>query len=338
MSQTVTLSACKTSFTVEHGETILAAAKRQNLNLPHSCQSGSCGQCKAGLLSGEIELGQYSDEALNAEERAAGKILMCCSTAQSDVVLDVPGYSADMPAVKTLPARVKSVEYLHDVAVIRLALPKAPPFAFLAGQYLSILMKDNHTRNYSIASSPDTPDQLELHVRKRQGGLFSGLLFGDRPAVKEGAIIRIQAPLGTFFIKKNSCAPLLLLATGTGFAPIKSILHYLTGHDPKRSVHLYWGARHEADLYQAGVAAEMIAALPNARFTQVLSRPQEGWQGAKGYIHQKVMEDYTDLSGYEVYACGSPAMIADAQKLLETNCKLPACSFFSDAFSPSTPA
>ncbi|EGZ44760.1 2Fe-2S iron-sulfur cluster-binding protein [Neisseria wadsworthii] len=335
MTQTVTFSQNSISFSVDDNESILSAAKRQSLNLPHSCQNGICGQCKAQVVSGHAVQDGHAEQALTAEEQAAGKILMCCSTAQSDLVLDIPGFDADTPPVRTLPARVNSVEYIHDVAIVTLALPKAPPFAFYSGQYIDILLKNNHIRSYSIASSADNPGTLELHIRRRENGLFSNMLFGEDAVVKTGAVMRIRAPLGSFTLRKNSRAPLLLLATGTGFAPIKSILQYLAAHDQQREVHFYWGARHEADLYQADAAAELISRLPNGCFTQVLSRPQDGWQGKTGYIQQHILTDYPDLSAYEVYACGSPAMIEATHQQCETQQNLPRDSFFSDAFSPS---
>ena len=333
MLHTVTLAPDQTAFTVNEGEPILTAAKRQNLNLPHSCQNGICGQCKAQLIDGKVEQGTHAELALSTEEAAEGKILMCCCTAQSDVQLKVPGYNgAAMPPVKTLPARVFSIDFQHDMAIVKLALPKAPPFVFLAGQYIDLLLKDNHTRSYSIANSPGHAEMIELHIRRREGGLFSGMLFGESATVKEKAIMRIRGPLGTFTLQEND-KPIIMMATGTGFAPIKSLLQHMIDTGSRRSVHLYWGARKEADLYRLQEAAGLIAQLPDARFTPVLSRPDEGWCGARGYIQAHVAADYSDLSDYEVYACGATEMVEGAQKHLEAERGLPPEAFFSDAFS-----
>lgn len=298
MPYTVTLAPDHTAFTAETGEPVLNAAKRQGLNLPHSCQNGICGQCKAEIISGEVEQGTHAELALSAEEAAQGKILMCCAVPKSDLTLKVPGYNgAAMPPVKTFPARVSSVVFEHDTAILTLALPKAPPFVFLAGQYIDILMKNGQSRSYSIAGSPAHPETLELHIRKRDGGLFSGMLFGEDAPVKEKAILRVRGPLGTFTLQEGK-KPVILMATGTGFAPIRSILQQLVENGSSRPVHLYWGARREADLYRPEDAAGLAAQLPNGRFTPVLSRPSESWKGARGYIQTHIAADYPDLSQF----------------------------------------
>ena len=189
---------------------------------------------------------------------------MCCCYPRGDIRLNVPGYnSSKMPPVKTLPARVASVEYLHDTAILKLDMPKKPPFVFLAGQYIDILLKDGHTRSYSLAGSPAQAEQLELHIRKRDGGLFSGMLFGNDPLIKEKTIMRVRGPMGTFTLNEEETQPIILLATGTGFAPIQSILLRLIEQQSQRQVHLYWGGRNEAELYYAEQAAELTGRLKN---------------------------------------------------------------------------
>ena len=221
------------------------------------------------------------------------------------------------------------------MALLKLALPKAPPFVFWPGQYIDILLRDNHVRSYSMANHPANADILELHIRKHEGGLFSNMLFGEAASVKEKAILRIRGPLGTFTLQESE-KPVIMLATGTGFAPIKSLLRHMIAIGSRRPVHLYWGARHEADLYQLQEAADLIAELPDARFTPVLSRPSESWAGARGYIQQHVLTDYADLSAFEVYACGSAKMITGAQQVLEQERGLPKNAFFSDAFTEAS--
>ena len=336
MKHTITLSPDNETFEADDGESILAAARRQGFNLPHSCQNGICGQCKAEIATGEFEQGEHAEQALPAEELAQNKILMCCCYPRGDIRLNVPSYnSSKMPPVKTLPARVASVEYLHDTAILKLDMPKKPPFVFLAGQYIDILLKDGHTRSYSLAGSPAQAEQLELHIRKREGGMFSGMLFGNDPLIKEKTIMRVRGPMGTFTLNEEETQPIILLATGTGFAPIQSILLRLIEQQSQRQVHLYWGGRNEAELYYAEQAAEWTGRLKNGSFTPVLSRADENWNGARGYVQQQVLRDYPDLSAHQVYACGSPAMITDAQEILTGQGRLKNDAFFSDAFSPA---
>ena len=334
MTHTITLPD-QTTFTANDGETVLAAAARQNLNLPHSCKSGACGQCKAELVSGDIQMGEHSEQALSEAEKAQGKILMCCTTAQSDININIPGYNANSLPVRTLPARIESMIFKHDVALLKLALPKAPPFTFYAGQYIDLLLPGNVSRSYSIANSPDQEGILELHIRRRENGVCSEMIFGSEPKVKEKGIVRIKGPLGSFTLQEDSGKPVILLATGTGYAPIRSILLDLIRQDSSRAVHFYWGARHQDDLYALEEAQELTGRLKNARFTPVLSKAAEGWQGEKGYVQTAAAKDYPDLSGYEVYACGSVAMTESAKSVLTAQCSLPETTFYSDAFSPA---
>ncbi|HGO8557680.1 TPA: 2Fe-2S iron-sulfur cluster-binding protein [Neisseria meningitidis] len=306
MNHTVTLPD-QTTFAANDGETVLAAAARQNLNLPHSCKSGVCGQCKAELVSGDIQMGGHSEQALSEAEKAQGKILMCCTTAQSDISINIPGYKADALPVRTLPARIENIIFKHDVALLKLALPKAPPFAFYAGQYIDLLLPGNVSRSYSIANPPDQEGILELHIRRRENGVCSEMIFGSEPKVKEKGIVRIKGPLGSFTLQEDS----------------------------GRAVHFYWGARHQDDLYALEEAQGLACRLKNACFTPVLSRPGEGWQGRKGHVQDIAAQDHPDLSEYEVFACGSPAMTEQAKNLFVQQHKLPENLFFSDAFTPS---
>ncbi|MDO5059440.1 MAG: 2Fe-2S iron-sulfur cluster-binding protein [Neisseria sp.] len=333
MSHTVTLSVCRTAFEVQDNETILQAATRQGLNLPHSCQSGICGQCKAELKSGDVAQGGHSEQALSAAEEAEGKILMCCAKIRSDVEIEIPGYQGDLPSVRVSPARVNRVEYRADTAVLGLTLPKAPRFEFLAGQYIDIQTK-NGTRSYSIASSSAESEHLELHIRKREGGMFTGLLFGDEPAIQEKTVMRIRGPLGAFTLRLHQGEPLIFLATGTGYAPVHSMLQQLAAQENRPEIHLYWGGRTLNDLYYFNEARELCEQI-GARFTPVLSRARESWQGARGYVQQHALADYPDLSAHQVYACGSAQMITAAQELLTGQGRLKKENFFSDIFTPA---
>lgn len=335
---TITLQADHTTFTCQEHETLLQAALRQGLNLPHSCQSGTCKQCQAHIISGTIQHHDAAQHTLSATEIEQGQALLCCCQARSDIVLHIAGYNgAHFPPVKTLPARIKHIQYHNHTAILTLALPKMPPFTFLAGQYIDILLKDGQSRSYSIANSPHHTSSLELHIRQRDNGLFSQMLFGATATLQEKTILRIRGPLGSFVLNNPQNQPLILLATGTGFAPIQSLLHQLIEQAASYPVHLYWGARYPTDFYALNTATTLIAQLPHAQFTPVLSRPDTTWQGATGYITEHVLHDYPDLSAHQVYACGNTAMILDAQRLL---CEqgLLAEHFFADAFSPAISA
>lgn len=331
MQHPINVSPSQTAFDAAEDETILAAAIRQGINLPHSCQSGVCGSCAARLLSGSVrKSAEYDDYVLTEEELASGMILLCCSQAQSAVEVDMPSYAGTKAIdIRTLPARIGKVDIRGDVAVMSVALPKAPPFCFYAGQYMEILTKDGG-RYYSIASSPDSKGTLEFHIRHQAGGMFSPQLFSG--SLKSGSIIRLRGPLGSFTLNEESNAPLLLLATGTGLAPVKSILHRLADTASTRPVHLYFGARGRDGLYDESALQELLARLPAASYTPVLSRADSQWQGAQGYIQEQALHDYPELSAFEAYACGSPAMIREAKQRF-TAAGLADKAFYSDAFT-----
>ena len=331
MSQ-ITLTPSQTQFETQADETILEAALRQGFNLPNACQSGMCGTCVAQVVSGEVQMGEYDECALTDEDAAAGMVLLCACHAQSDVVLDLPAYEgAKAIAPRTMPARVAHIDVRGKMALLRLALPKSPPFKFYAGQYADILYKGT-VRSYSLANAPSDNGVMEFHVRLREGGVFSPTLFSG--SLKVGDVLRVRAPLGAFTLNENSDKPLIFIATGTGFAPIKSLLQHLCDTQPSRSVHLYHGARDTAGLYDEAALRELLYLLPNARYTPVLSRADDAWQGARGYITEHVLQDYADLSGYEVYACGSIDMIRGSKQAFTAQRGLPESAFYCDAFTP----
>ena len=331
MSQ-VTITPSQTPFETQADETILEAALRQGYNLPNACQSGMCGTCIAQVVSGEVALGDYDDCALTDEDAAAGMVLLCACQPKGDVVLDLPAYEgAKAIAPRTMPARVAHVDIRGNMALLRLALPKSPPFKFYAGQYADILYKGT-VRSYSLANAPSDNGVMEFHVRLREGGVFSPALFSG--SLKVGDVLRVRAPLGAFTLHDNSHKPLIFIATGTGFAPIKSLLHHLRDTDPSRSVHIYHGAQTADGLYDEAALRELLYLLPNARYTPVLSRADDAWQGARGYITEHVLHDYADLSGYEVYACGSIDMIRASKQAFTAQRGLPETAFYSDAFTP----
>lgn len=297
-------------FVTERGESILDAALRTGHPLPYSCRNGSCGTCKGKLLAGEIDYGVYEAKALGVTERAAGLALFCQARPLTDVVVEAREIAAAKDIIiKTLPCRVAHMTpAAHDVMVLGLKLPSHERLKFLAGQYIDVLLRDGQRRSFSLANPSSQDDALEIHVRRVPGGTFTNHVF---TGMKEKDLLRFRGPLGIFFLRTDSDAPIVLVAGGTGFAPIKSILEDAFGKGVERPMHLYWGARARRDLYMDRLALSWAQQHPNFRYTPVLSEPPPGdaWSGRRGWVHDAVVQDYPDLSRHEVYASGPPPMI-----------------------------
>ena len=319
-------------FTVEQGESVLDAALRQGVTLPYGCRGGTCGSCKGKIIEGNVDYGDYSPLALSDVERTSGMVLFCQAKPRSDLKVSVREIrrSGEL-AVKMLPARVARMERLaHDVMALYLVLPKNQRLQFLAGQYVQVVMRDGRRRSFSLANPPHDDEFLQLHVRRVPGGVFSEHVFSD---MKEKAILRIEGPLGDFYLREESDRPVILLAGGTGFAPVKGIVEHALAEGVTRPLHLYWGVRAARDLYMDALARGWAATEPNFTYVPVLSQPaaDDGWQGRTGHVHRAVGEDIPDLSGFEVYASGPPAMIEAARDDFVARGLDPA-RFYFDAF------
>ena len=324
------------TFAVAPGETILEAALRQGVGLPYGCRNGACGACKGILRSGELAYGDYQERALHPHEKAAGKALTCCTRPLTDIVLEVREVSgAKDLAIRTLPARVEKVEKpAEDVAILFLKLPAGERLQFLAGQYIDILLKDGKRRSFSMANAPHDDALIQLHVRKSPGGAFSNYVFDQ---MKERAILRFEGPLGTFYLREDSDKPLIFVAGGTGFAPVKALIEHCLHEGIDRPMVLYWGVRSLKDLYMRELPGRWQREHGNFTFIPVLSDPlpDDRWTGRTGLVHQAVLDDFADLSGYQVYACGAPAMTDIARKTFVETRGLPEDEFYCDAFTPS---
>jgi CDP-4-dehydro-6-deoxyglucose reductase len=324
------------SFSVAPGETILEAAMRQGVGLPYGCRNGACGACKGILRAGELAYGDYQERALHDSEKAAGKALTCCTKPLSDIVFEVRELAgAKDLAIRTMPARVERVEKpADDVAILNLKLPTGERLQFLAGQYIDILMKDGKRRSFSMANAPHDDAFIQLHIRNTPGGAFSRYVFEE---MRERAILRFEGPLGTFYLREDSDKPMIFVAGGTGFAPIKAQVEHLFHHGSDRPIVLYWGVRAAKDLYMKDLPARWQAEHANFTFIPVASDPlpEEQWQGRRGFVHQAVLDDFSDLSGYQVYACGAPAMTDIARATFVAERGLPEDEFYCDAFTPS---
>ena len=325
----VTLQPSGLQFDVESGESVLAAALRQGYVLPYGCKNGACGSCKGKLLEGQLDYGVYQRKALPDEEKAAGKALFCQAKPLTDIVIEARtiGAAKDIQ-VKTLPCRIQKMERrADDVMVLGLKLPANERLQFLAGQYIEFLLKDGKRRSFSMANPPHADELIELHVRHVAGGQFTDHVFGK---MKERDILRFEGPLGTFFLREDSDKPVVLVASGTGFAPIKAIVEHALHKGIKRPMTLYWGGRRPKDLYM-----DALAKTWPIQYVPVISDAlaEDAWTGRTGFVHRAVMEDFPDLSNYQVYACGVPIMVDSARRDLVQRCKLPETEFYADSFT-----
>jgi len=322
-------------FQVERDQAILPAAIAAGIGLPYGCRDGACGSCKSRLVSGRVVHGPHQLKALSVDEEQAGLILTCCATPQTDCVIEsrsVAG-AGEFPITK-MPVRVATLtKAAPDVMVMRLQLPANASFQYKAGQYVEFLLRDGKRRAYSMANAPHLkgePPQIELHIRHMPGGVFTDALFST---VKEKDIMRVEGPYGSFWLREEVLKPIVLLASGTGFAPIKALIEHLQLKQADRPTVLYWGCRQARDLYLHEWAQQVAAQMPHLRYVPVLSEPDADWRGRTGFVHQAVMADLPDLSEHEVYACGAPVMVEAARRDFIAQCGLPPESFYADSFT-----
>lgn len=338
VSYQVTLKTSGKQFTVGKDETLLEAALQQGITLPYGCKNGACGSCKGKVVEGTVEHGQHSDAALSKADEVAGAILFCCAHPKSDLLIEAREVQgAGDIAIRKVPCRVNTItKPSPDVAILELQLPASERFQFLAGQYLEFLLKDGHRRAYSIANAPDQEGPLELHIRHLPGGLFTDLVFGAKdPALKEKDILRFEGPLGSFFLREDSQKPIIFVAAGTGFAPIKAIVEQMRHKKIERPIHLYWGGRRPHDLYLDELCQAWARTIPGFVYVPVISDalPEDQWQGRTGFVHQAVMADHPNLASFQVYACGAPVMVNAARQDFSSQCHLPMEEFYADSFT-----
>lgn len=321
-------------FAVAPDESILEAALRQGVNLPYGCRNGACGACKAEVTAGSVDLDGAELSALGEDERAQGFALLCCARPLSDVEIVSREFAAAAIPARTLPTRIEAMDRLApDVMRLRLKIPANERLQFVAGQYVDIILKDGSRRSFSIANAPHDDALIELHVRHVPGGVFTDQLFST---IKERDILRIHGPLGSFCLDEASTRPILCIAGGTGFAPLKAIVEHALHTGCTRPIAFYWGARDRAGLYAAAVAEAWQRAHASVRFVPVLSdaSPGDGWAGRRGLVHLAALDELgARLGDHDVYVCGAPAMVAAARTDFTGRGGLPADRFFADAFS-----
>ena len=329
----VTIKNSGHSFDVRPSQTVLQAAIEAGINIPYGCRNGACGNCKAKLHAGKVFHNDYQNSAMTDAEIAAGNTLLCCAMAETDLTIEcreVGGLAGIKPRI--LPARLAKKEWLaHDVLALHLQLPAVERLQFKAGQYIEFILKNGSRRAYSIANAPHDSDFLQLHIRVLKEGAFSQLAANE---LQEKAILRLEAPFGNFFLREDSQKPLIMVAGGTGFAPIKGIIEHMLHNNIKRDIMLYRGARQLRDLYMSNLCEKWAQLMPNVTYVPVLSGAIEtdNWVGRTGYVHDAVLADYKDLSGFQAYVCGAPAMCEAAHSTFVAQ-GLNADEFFSDAFT-----
>jgi len=339
MTYTITVQPSGRSFEAQPQETLLAAGLRQGIGLPYGCKDGACGSCKCKKLAGAVHHGPHQAKALSEQEEAQGYVLTCCARAEGDVTLEARQVThAGAFPVKKMPARVARLERLsHDVMRLKLQLPAGDAFQYHAGQYIEFVLEGGARRSYSMANAPHTlseggPPMVELHIRHMPGGRFTDHVFS---AMKEKEILRVEGPQGSFYLRDDSPRPIILLASGTGFAPIKAIIEHMQFMGITRDTVLYWGGRRPRDMYLDGWVKSKLAEMPHLKYVPVVSDalPEDRWSGRAGFVHRAVLEDFADLSGHQVYACGAPIVVDSARRDYVQQAGLPPEEFYADSFT-----
>lgn len=318
-------------FEVAEDQTLLEAALAEGMMLRHSCREGTCGTCKGKVLAGQVDHADSDLEVLTQAERDEGFALFCRAKACSDLQIHAPEVTELKGiSIQKTAARVGSIDRISDdVAIVRLNLPPTMPFNYFPGQYAEVILKDGSRRSYSMATVPGESNQLEWHIRNT-GGTFSRFVYDD---LKEKTLLRLEGPFGTFYLRDTD-KPMVFVASGTGFAPIKALLEQLAAQNNTRPVSMYWGGRQLKDLYMHQWVVDFAKNHDWLTYTPVLSEVADSdtWDGATGYVHHQVLADFSDLSGYEVYACGNPLMVDSARKDFTEQRGLDEENFFADAF------
>ena len=314
------------------GQSILDAALDAGVNLPRSCQSGLCGACSARLLEGQVSYPDGRPMGLNQEDELEGRVLLCMARPVGRVRVEaIPVTRAGQAELKRLPCRVQSMSMLcHDVMCLQLRLPAIEPLQFEPGQHVDLILSGGRRRSFSIASQPHDGRLLELHVRKVPGGEFTGQVFDE---LRPGSVLRLEGPLGSFTLQKSS-RPWLMLAGGTGFAPIKSMLDWALRQGERRVIRLFWGVRGQRDLYALETLAAYAREFADFGWTPVLSEADHDWSGQTGMVHEAAVSGTPDLWAYDIYVAGPPGLVAAVRSTFPDAGANPAAIFY-DSFDYS---
>jgi NAD(P)H-flavin reductase/ferredoxin len=325
MTYNVAVGHSDIAFPAEPGETVLDPAERAGYSLPYSCRKGVCSTCEARLRAGIVDIGSRSIEG------PASAVLLCRARPKSDIIVHPRRIERrEVSGTKVIDAWVLRLNWpTEEVATLLLRFPVSIRAKFKPGQYLRVKSPDGTARNFSLANAPQESDGAQLHIRHIDGGHFSEAVL-DR--LKMGDRVRIEIPFGDFFLREDTGRPIICIATGTGFAPVKSMVEYLIRRDSTRAVRFYWSGRHAQDLYMRELPEKWARKLPWFEFIPVLTAADGSWSGRKGLVHRAVLEDVPDLSNFQVYACGNPLMIRKARADFTREAGLPEDQFFAEPF------
>jgi len=319
------------SYQLDEEESILDGALRHGINLPYGCRNAVCGACKAKLLSGKIDYKGITPTALSDEEQKSGHILFCSAIPRSDVSIEAKAVtSTSNIEIRTFTCNVHNIQRLApDVIRLYLKLPETQRMQFFAGQYIDIILDDGRRRSFSIANAPHDDEYIELHIRHVNRGDYTSFIFNE---VKENDTLKIEGPFGDYYLRENSTRPIILMAGGTGFAPIKGIIEHAIAEGITRPIFLYWGARAKKDLYLHEMAQGWEKTI-NLEYRPVLSdaSSEDHWQDRQGFVHEAIIKDFPILNIYEVYASGPPAMVRAGHEAFTAH-GMSEEHFFSDSF------
>ena len=332
MNYEICIEGSDVAFGAQPGQTVLEAAAAHGIELPYSCRKGVCGNCRGRVVSGELVPGttggshetgiNQPDEHLFCRAQPAGNLLIAPRSWQR----------IDPNARKTYTATVFRNELVApDVSKLQLRFATGVRARFAAGQYLQIILPDGQRRSFSMANAPHENDGVQLHIRHMSGGGFTS---GVVPGLVKGDMLQVELAHGDFFLREDSQRPLLFVAGGTGFAPIKSIIDHVIKRNIDRPITLFWGARHSTGLYAPEVVSKWLKLRPLLRYEPVISEPQDAlnWTGRHGLVHQALLESFDSVADYDVYACGAPVMVQAVRTALQDQRGLPPAQFFSDSF------
>ena len=321
MSFTIRVAGSEVVFECREGQSVLEAALAAGWELPYSCRRGVCESCRARVVSGEFA----------GPTALGGDALLCQAHPRSDLeIAPREVRRLDPGARKRIDAKVYRIERpAPDVAVVQLRFPAGVRVRFKAGQYLEVILADGSRRAFSMANPPHQNDGALLHVRVLPEGAFS---HGVLSTLARGSPLTVEMPFGDFHLREGD-KPAILLAGGTGFAPMKAMVEDLIRRNVARKLALYWGARKAPDLYAADLPRKWAAQHAGLRFVPVLS--EEQWDGRTGLVHEAVMADFPTLATCEVYACGAPAMVEAARRDFTRRRGLPPAAFYCDPFAPA---